>query len=198
LCASPFPPRSFYPPLLPLPFPQIDRNISREIDAARAALAPPDPPRALLALRRKRLQEDAADRLDAHLLTIEQVLTHLEDASAAAAVVAALKTGNAALAAARAALPLSDVEAVLKDAAAAASYERAMSGLLAEGGGLGEEGEAAVAGELEAMESEAAAAEAGALPAAPTTRVDSVVEEAPRREGKEAVEEEGGREAVLA
>lgn len=159
---------------------QIDRIIAREVDAAKAALAAGDKPRALAALRRKRLQEGAADRLDAHLLSVEQVLAHLEDASATAAVLGALKAGNAALADARAALPLADVEAVLRDAAAAAEYERAVGALLDERGSDAVD-DAAVADELAAMEAAADAADAAALPAVPSTKV-RVEEAAPQVE----------------
>ena len=178
------------PPPTPPPSPQIDRIISREVSAAKDALATRDKPRALAALRRKRLQEGAADRLDAHLLTLEQVLTHLEDATSTAAVMGALKAGNAALADARAALPLADVEAVLRDAAAAAEYERVVGVLLAEKGTDAVD-EAAVASELAAMEAAAEDAEAAALPAVPAGKVERVavppsVEAAPA----EVVEEE--------
>ena len=158
------------PPLTPPPPHQIDRIIAREVGAAKDAIAARDKPRALAALRRKQLQEGAADRLDAHLLSLEQVLAHLEDVTSTAAVMGALKAGNAALADARAALPLADVEAVLRDAAAAAEYERAVGVLLSEKGTDAVD-EAAVASELAAMEAAAESAEAAALPEVPTAKV---------------------------
>lgn len=125
---------------------------------------------------------------------MEQVLAHLEDASSTAAVLGALKAGNAALADARAALPLADVEAILKDAAAAADYERAMGALLAEGG-AGAVDEAAVADELAAMEAAADRDEVAALPAAPTGKVEV---EAPAVEEAAAPAAEEERVAVPA
>jgi len=175
--------------LPPPPPPQLDTLIARETVAAKFALAAADRPSALAALRRRRLHETSAEALDANLITIESVLTHVEDAGRQVAVVGALKAGSAALAALRARLPLADVEAVLADTAAAAAYDRQLTALLG-AGALTAGDEAAVEGELAALEAAAGAAVAAQLPAAPTHAVKADVAVAP------AAEAEAGEERV--
>lgn len=62
--------------------------------------------RALLALKRKKLQEKQLENIDAWLLNVESLLLDIESAKQSHKLMEALKTGNTAIKEMQAAMPL--------------------------------------------------------------------------------------------
>lgn len=83
-----------------------DAQVAREVEVIRELLKTHKKERALLALKRKKLQEKQLEHIDAWLLNVESLLLDIEAAKRSNLLVDALKSGNDAMEM-QAAMPLS-------------------------------------------------------------------------------------------
>ncbi|RYO82207.1 hypothetical protein DL766_006842 [Monosporascus sp. MC13-8B] len=158
----------------------------RETEAARALLARGDRPRALLALRRKKYQEQLLSRTDAQLAQLERLTRDVEFAAIQRDVVFGLREGTRVLREIHQEMGgLEHVEKLMGETADAIAYQQEISDML--GGRMTNQDEDEVEDELAALENEVNAP-APKLPAAPDTALPEVpaqrgeVERAPGRE----------------
>lgn len=84
-----------------------DAQVAREGEVIRELLRTHKKERALLALKRKKLQEKQLEHIDAWLLNVESLLLDIEAAKRSNLLVDALKSGNDAIKEMQAAMPLS-------------------------------------------------------------------------------------------
>lgn len=84
-----------------------DAQVAREVEVIRELLRNHKKERALLALKRKKLQEKQLEHIDAWLLNVESLLLDIEAAKRSNLLVDALKSGNNAIKEMQAAMPLS-------------------------------------------------------------------------------------------
>ena len=157
---------------------QVESDVTRETEAAKALAAAGKRDRALLALRCRAAKRKLLAQLEAYALHVESLLLELDAAARSADVLAALKEGTAALRAAAAATPAAAVEAMLgehEDALAAAAELSAALGapVATSAGGADLADEDALLQELGSLtgaQQQAAAGEGDVeeMPAAPT------------------------------
>lgn len=156
---------------------------------AQKRLAAGDKIGALRALRRKRLYEQQAARVEAQLANIETMIASVEFAALQQQVTTALRSGTATLQEMQKCMAIEEVERVVENAAEAVSRTREVSDLLAQL--LTPEDEDAAAEALHVLELAQAVVPGGALPA---------VAPAQHEGGNKALEQNGGilasREAV--
>ncbi|KAK9792993.1 hypothetical protein WJX73_001891 [Symbiochloris irregularis] len=148
---------------------RVEAQIMREVQLAKEFIAAKRRERALLHMRKKKLHEQNADKIDAYLLNVEQVLANIETAQRQNQLFAALKQGNAAMADLRKELPLEDVEKLMAESAGHKEYEDQMRQILGES--LTPEEDAAALEELQKLEEADDAEEAAELPEVPTHEV---------------------------
>ncbi|KAK9812682.1 hypothetical protein WJX72_001804 [[Myrmecia] bisecta] len=166
---------------------RIEGVIEREVKVAKELIAQKKRERALLALKKKKLQEAQLDKLDAWLLNVEQMLANVESAARQSKLFSAMKQGHAALKELQKEVTVEDVEQLMEDTAEAKEYEDRVRQLLGES--LSADEDAAALAELDAMEAEFLKAEIEEeMPAAPTHEVEApIVEAAAQQEGVEAL-----------
>ncbi|KAL4423087.1 hypothetical protein ABPG77_005892 [Micractinium sp. CCAP 211/92] len=111
---------------------RIQGNVDREMGIAASLVAQGKKDRALLALKRKKLQEGQLAKLDAYLLNVEEMLGNLELTKNQQRLMAALKQGNTAMKEMQQAMPLEEVEKLMQDSADAKEYEQSLRQLLGE------------------------------------------------------------------
>ncbi|KAI1195977.1 charged multivesicular body protein 6 [Nemania serpens] len=138
----------------------------KETDVARQMLAAGDKKRALLALRRKKYQEQLLAKTDAQLAQLEQLTRNVEFALIQKDVVFGLQQGTRVLREIHAEMGgIDHVEKLMGETADAIAYQKEVSEML--GGRITNQDEDEVEDELAALEREIN--EPGPLPVAPKT-----------------------------
>ncbi|KAI0459013.1 charged multivesicular body protein 6 [Xylaria acuta] len=138
----------------------------KETDVARQMLAAGDRKRALLALRRKKYQEQLLSKTDAQLAQLEQLMRNVEFALIQKDIVFGLQQGTAVLRDIHAEMGgIEHVEKLMGETADAIAYQKEVSEMLGER--ITNQDEEEVEDELAALEREANGP--GPLPAVPNT-----------------------------
>lgn len=136
---------------------RVENVITREIEIARQLIAQGNKSRALLALKKKKVQQGRIDQLDVWLLNVEEMLGNIENTKNNNQIYSALKQGNSALKELQKDVSVEDVEMLMEDSAEAKATQERMSEALSES--LTPEEDEDVAAELKAMESSSTAHE---------------------------------------
>lgn len=131
---------------------QLDAVIEAEKQAAKDLLREKKKERALLALKKKKVQEDLLKQVDAWLVNVEQQLADIELASKQKAVFESLKAGNNAMKAIQGEINLDDVQKLMDDTAEAKAYQEEIGAILGEK--LSAEDEEDILAEFENLESQ--------------------------------------------
>ncbi|KAI9217961.1 SNF7 family protein [Blastocladiella britannica] len=131
---------------------QLDAIITLETGIAKKCLANGDKRRALLALRKKKYQEQMLEKSEKQLFTLEEMASSIEYKMLEAAVMDGIKQGNAALTDLNKELSIEKVEKLMEETADAIAYQNEIDEML--GTKLSEDDEADVLAELEAIEAE--------------------------------------------
>ncbi|CUS13692.1 unnamed protein product [Tuber aestivum] len=147
---------------------KIQTVLTREHEIAKECLARDDKSRALLALRRRKYQEQLLVKTDAQLEALEKLTSTIEFSLVEKAVLYGLQQGNQVLKEIHKEMSLEAVERLIEETDEARAYQREVSNLLA--GAMTNEEEDAVEDELEALEREILGATAApTMPDAPST-----------------------------
>ncbi|ORZ37108.1 Snf7-domain-containing protein, partial [Catenaria anguillulae PL171] len=163
---------------------QLNAVIARETAIARKCLAAGDKRRALLALRKKKYQEQLLEKSDKQLFTLEEMASSIEYAQLEAKVLEGIQLGNKALADLHKETSIEKVEKIMEETADAIAYQKEIDEML--GTKLSEEDEEAVLAELAEIEAEKALELAHGLPAVPT---EPIPEKTPEQVGEPATAE---------
>lgn len=131
---------------------QLDAVIEAEKQAAKDLLREKKKERALLALKKKKVQEDLLKQVDAWLVNVEQQLADIELSSKQKAVFESLKAGNNAMKAIQSEINLEDVQKLMDDTAEAKAYQEEINAILGEK--LSAEDEEEILAEFENLESQ--------------------------------------------
>ncbi|KAG0456999.1 hypothetical protein HPP92_022156 [Vanilla planifolia] len=131
---------------------QLSAVIEAEKQAARDLIQQKRKDRALLALKKKKAQEELLKQVDAWLINVEQQLADIELASKQKAVFESLKAGNNAMKAIQSEINLEDVQKLMDDTAEAKAYQEEINAILGER--LSPEDEENVLAEFESLETE--------------------------------------------
>lgn len=131
---------------------QLEKVIEAEKQAARDLIREKRKDRALLALRKKRTQEELLKQVDQWVINVEQQLTDIELTSKQKAVFESLKQGNSAIKAIQSELDLDDVQKLMDDTADAKAYQDELNAILGEK--LSAEDEEDILAEFDNLESQ--------------------------------------------
>lgn len=145
---------------------RLEGNVAREVEVARQLIATGRKDRALLALKRKKLQEHQLTNIDSLLVNVEEVLLNIDAAKRNNRLFEALQSGNAALKQIQAGVSIEAVESLMEESAEAKAHEEAIRKLLDESGFAAAD-EQAVEQEFAALEAEALGEEVAAMPEVP-------------------------------
>ncbi|PRW44891.1 aldehyde dehydrogenase [Chlorella sorokiniana] len=144
---------------------RIQGDIDRERQIAKELVAQGRKDRALLALKRRKLQEVQAERLDGWLLNVQGMLLNIETTKNQQQLFAALKEGNKAVKDMQQAMPLEEVDKLMQDSADAKAYADELNQMLGES--LNPEQQEAAEAELEELEKQMLEEQRLEMPAAP-------------------------------
>lgn len=111
---------------------QLEAVIEAEKQAARDLIRDKKKDRALLALKKKKVQEELLQKVDAWLLNVEQQLTDIELASKQKSVFESLQAGNKAMKAIQSEINLDDVQKLMDDTVEAKAYQDEINAILGE------------------------------------------------------------------
>ncbi|CAN1827577.1 Vacuolar protein sorting-associated protein 20 homolog 1 [Linum perenne] len=111
---------------------QLETVIEAEKQAAKDLIREKRKDRALLALKKKRTQEDLLKQVDTWIINVEQQLADIELTSKQKAVFESLKSGNAAIKAIQSEVNLDDVQKLMDDTAEAKAYQDEINAILGE------------------------------------------------------------------
>ncbi|OIV98104.1 hypothetical protein TanjilG_25969 [Lupinus angustifolius] len=150
----------------------LDAVIEAEKQAARDLIREKKKDRALLALKKKKTQEELLKQVDAWLINVEQQLTDIELASKQKAVFDSLKAGNDAMKAIQSEINIEDVQKLMDDTEEAKAYQDEINAILGEK--LSAEDEEDILAEFENLETQLTVEDLPEVPA-------SVAEESDER-----------------
>ncbi|KDO39501.1 hypothetical protein CISIN_1g027325mg [Citrus sinensis] len=142
---------------------QLDVVIEAEKQAARDLIRQKRKDRALLALKKKRAQEELLKQVDGWLINVEQQLADIELASKQKAVFESLKSGTNAIKAIQSEINLEDVQKLMDDTEEAKAYQDEINAILGEK--LSAEDEEEILAEFDNLEAQLAVQE---MPEVPT------------------------------
>ncbi|KAJ6996438.1 vacuolar protein sorting-associated protein 20 homolog 2 [Populus alba] len=142
---------------------QLEAVIEAEKQAAKDLIREKRKDRALLALKKKKTQEELLKQVDTWLINVEQQLADIELASKQKAVFESLKSGTDAIKAIQGEVNLDDVQKLMDDTAEAKAYQDEINAILGEK--LSTEDEEEILAEFENLEAQMAVQE---LPEVPT------------------------------
>ncbi|KAK6193264.1 hypothetical protein LQW54_012635 [Pestalotiopsis sp. IQ-011] len=170
--------------------------VARETDMARQSLAAGDKPRALLALRRKKYQEQLLSRTDGQLQQLEQLVRSVEFAQIQKDVVFGLQQGTKVLKEIHAEMGgIERVELLMGESAEAIAYQNEISEMLGER--ITNQDEEEVEDELAALAAEVNGP--AKLPDVPDTKLPDAPQTEPEQEPVKAQERQAEtREAIPA
>uniref|UniRef100_A0A1J3ECE3 Vacuolar protein sorting-associated protein 20-like protein 1 n=1 Tax=Noccaea caerulescens TaxID=107243 RepID=A0A1J3ECE3_NOCCA len=131
---------------------QLDKVIEAEKQAARDLIREKRKDRALLALRKKRTQEELLKQVDHWVINVEQQLADIELTSKQKAVFESLKQGSNAIKAIQSEVDLDDVQKLMDDTADAKAYQDELNAILGEK--LSAEDEEEILAEFDNLESQ--------------------------------------------
>ncbi|KAI8803474.1 Snf7-domain-containing protein [Cladochytrium replicatum] len=152
-----------------------------------------DRQRALIALKKKKYQEQLLLQTDQQLLNLEQLTSSIEYALVEQDIVKGLQKGTEVLKEINKAMSLEEAEKLMDETADAIAYQREVEEVL--GGKITEEDEEAIQEELDRLLGEEQQAIEASLPSAPNTalpEVDAETEQ-PTKVGKPAKEKSKAR-----
>ncbi|KAF4360991.1 hypothetical protein CsatB_018649 [Cannabis sativa] len=131
---------------------QLDAIIEAEKQAARDLIRENKKDRALLALKKKKAQEELLKKVDVWVINVEQQLADIELTSKQNAVFESLKSGSEAMKALQNEVNLDDVQKLMDDTAEAKAYQDELNAILGEQ--LSAEDEEEILAEFESLETE--------------------------------------------
>lgn len=111
---------------------QLEAVIEAEKQAARHLIREKRKDRALLALKKKKVQEELLQKVDAWLINVEQQLADIELGSKQKAVFESLQAGNTAMKAIQSEINLDDVQKLMDDTEEAKAYQDEINAILGE------------------------------------------------------------------
>jgi len=144
---------------------KVEAVIERERDVAQQLLKQGKRDRALLALKKKRLQEKLLEKTDKQLANLQEMVDSIEFAKMEQQVFEGLKEGNKVLKQIHSIMSVEDVENLLLDTQEAIEEQKRIEDLLS--GGLSSEDNADVEEELERIISEETLRTAPTVPSEP-------------------------------
>ncbi|GLT96067.1 hypothetical protein SLE2022_137160 [Rubroshorea leprosula] len=133
---------------------QLETVIEAEKQAARDLIREKRKDRALLALKKKKAQEELLKQVDTWLINVEQQLADIELASKQKAVFDSLKAGSDAIKAIQSEINLDDVQKLMDDTEEAKAYQDEINAILGEK--LSAEDEEEILAEFENLETQMA------------------------------------------
>ncbi|KAF9681816.1 hypothetical protein SADUNF_Sadunf05G0041900 [Salix dunnii] len=142
---------------------QLEAVIEAEKQAAKDLIREKRKDRALLALKKKKTQEELLKQVDTWLINVEQQLADIELASKQKAVFESLKSGTDAIKAIQSEVNLDDVQKLMDDTAEAKAYQDEINAILGER--LSAEDEEEILAEFENLETQMAVQELPEVPA---------------------------------
>nr|KJB75319.1 hypothetical protein B456_012G036800 [Gossypium raimondii] len=131
---------------------QLEAVIEAEKQAARDLIREKRKDRALLALKKKKAQEELLKQVDTWLINVEQQLADIELASKQKAVFDSLKAGNNAIKAIQSEINIDDVQKLMDDTEEAKAYQDEINAILGEK--LSAEDEEEILAEFENLETQ--------------------------------------------
>ncbi|KAI8369340.1 Snf7 family [Radiomyces spectabilis] len=144
---------------------KINVVVDKELELARRALSQGDKRKALLALKKKKYQEQLLEKTEEQLMTLEGMTQSIEYALVEKQVLEGLKHGNDVLKEIHKEMSVEDVERIMDDTADAIAYQNEIDELLSDK--ITAEDEEEILAELETLQKEELEAELPQVPQNP-------------------------------